>query len=514
MCLKNNNNLTDVNNSEEDIKIVDEDDEVENIINKKIILSSSSLALKQNNNNNKTPKKHDSTTFSNGISTPKSQIISPTSSSTSSKQKSIAKIYDHDKHCGVSLNGSKPCMRSLTCKKHSVNLRRQVEGRSKSFNDLFKQFRDVKIRQNQEQSIVETPKIVVDLNKEDEEVEEQKQDSYSYNNNVYPQPIAVCTYGARYLDNESNYLVWNHKQDNFRSLLSSTFNDYLTKQNSTPEETIVKPRLKTVKPILITLPSSTPINDEQKLTLKRSNSLTKVKTKSLDEVLSPKPTIITSPKIQLPPTPTKSFVLPSNIKLIQAVPTQITKMPIVTTTTNGARRTLITSKKPQTIVPKSPVITTTSSNQQPIITKTTKISPKTSEYIILNGNCVNKSAPTLNGINKLTVISTPNSTTPTKSINLIQTPSIQLSKRCIDNVSTSPSTDNYTFSSPKYIKLSHNTSNGVVTTQQNGINNNSPSTLILTPIAGQSSSSSSNSTVLKSPISKLKIPITTNIRNK
>lgn len=70
-----------------------------------------------------------------------------------------SKIYDPNKHCGVvveeidSMSGAKivrePCTRSLTCKKHSISLRRQVTGRCKSFNELFKEYRDEKLSSNQ-----------------------------------------------------------------------------------------------------------------------------------------------------------------------------------------------------------------------------------------------------------------------------------------------------------------------------------------------------------------------------
>ncbi|PSN39677.1 hypothetical protein C0J52_14426 [Blattella germanica] len=46
--------------------------------------------------------------------------------------------YDPDKHCGV-WNGEskKPCTRSLTCKSHTLSMRRAVSGRSKHFDKLL-----------------------------------------------------------------------------------------------------------------------------------------------------------------------------------------------------------------------------------------------------------------------------------------------------------------------------------------------------------------------------------------
>jgi len=46
--------------------------------------------------------------------------------------------YDPDKHCGVKTSEmEKPCTRSLTCKTHSLTLRRAVPDRSKNFDELL-----------------------------------------------------------------------------------------------------------------------------------------------------------------------------------------------------------------------------------------------------------------------------------------------------------------------------------------------------------------------------------------
>lgn len=53
--------------------------------------------------------------------------------------------YDPNKHCGVQPpEADKPCTRSLTCKTHSLTLRRQVLGRSKNFDDLLNEHRVLK----------------------------------------------------------------------------------------------------------------------------------------------------------------------------------------------------------------------------------------------------------------------------------------------------------------------------------------------------------------------------------
>lgn len=53
--------------------------------------------------------------------------------------------YDPEVHCGVVVvETGKPCTRSLTCKAHSMSLRRAVPGRSKKFDDLLMEHRAAK----------------------------------------------------------------------------------------------------------------------------------------------------------------------------------------------------------------------------------------------------------------------------------------------------------------------------------------------------------------------------------
>ena len=52
-------------------------------------------------------------------------------------RRALQREYNPDKHCGVWDNESKRhCTRALTCKSHSVLLKRNIQGRSKSFDDL------------------------------------------------------------------------------------------------------------------------------------------------------------------------------------------------------------------------------------------------------------------------------------------------------------------------------------------------------------------------------------------
>merc|ERR1719429_104101 len=56
----------------------------------------------------------------------------------SEKKSSRDREYDPNKHCGVvDPDTRKPCTRSLTCKSHSVYLKRKVLGRSGEFDELL-----------------------------------------------------------------------------------------------------------------------------------------------------------------------------------------------------------------------------------------------------------------------------------------------------------------------------------------------------------------------------------------
>lgn len=59
------------------------------------------------------------------------------SSSSTSSSKILPKDYDPDTHCGV-IDGSRgPCMRSITCSNHRIQLRKLVPGRSKDIHQLI-----------------------------------------------------------------------------------------------------------------------------------------------------------------------------------------------------------------------------------------------------------------------------------------------------------------------------------------------------------------------------------------
>ncbi|XP_011298492.1 ataxin-7-like protein 1 [Fopius arisanus] len=70
--------------------------------------------------------------------------------------------YDPDRHCGVwNEETGKPCTRSLTCKAHTVSLRRTVAGRSKSFDKLLAEHRASKDLPNRTSKITVTGTVTL-----------------------------------------------------------------------------------------------------------------------------------------------------------------------------------------------------------------------------------------------------------------------------------------------------------------------------------------------------------------
>lgn len=70
--------------------------------------------------------------------------------------------YDPDRHCGVwNDETGKPCTRSLTCKAHTVSLRRTVIGRSKSFDKLLSDHRAAKELPNRTSKVTVSGTVTV-----------------------------------------------------------------------------------------------------------------------------------------------------------------------------------------------------------------------------------------------------------------------------------------------------------------------------------------------------------------
>ncbi|XP_071529344.1 uncharacterized protein [Panulirus ornatus] len=103
--------------------------------------------------------------------------------------------YDPEVHCGVAVaETGKPCTRSLTCKAHSLSLRRAVLGRSKKFDDLLLEHRAAKEAQTR---AAKPPDAATGL-------------------------IQTCSYNCRRL---GGYLASDHRAD----LLRSAFRNALKK---------------------------------------------------------------------------------------------------------------------------------------------------------------------------------------------------------------------------------------------------------------------------------------------
>ncbi|XP_076261103.1 uncharacterized protein LOC143196985 isoform X2 [Rhynchophorus ferrugineus] len=92
--------------------------------------SSSISSFSSSNSHSNKPKKSAST------SSPRKSSSSATNLN-SNNNKILVKDYDPDMHCGV-VEGSKgPCMRSITCSNHRIQLRKLVSGRSKDIHQLI-----------------------------------------------------------------------------------------------------------------------------------------------------------------------------------------------------------------------------------------------------------------------------------------------------------------------------------------------------------------------------------------
>ncbi|GET56369.1 SCA7-domain-containing protein [Rhizophagus irregularis DAOM 181602=DAOM 197198] len=83
------------------------------------------------------------------------------------KVKSRNKKIDLDKQCGViNSHNNKPCTRSLTCKSHSLTLKRSVTGRSQLFDTLLSRYQKKSIVRSQGEN--NKPNNNNDNNKQDD----------------------------------------------------------------------------------------------------------------------------------------------------------------------------------------------------------------------------------------------------------------------------------------------------------------------------------------------------------
>ncbi|RZF37134.1 hypothetical protein LSTR_LSTR015324 [Laodelphax striatellus] len=90
--------------------------------------------------------------------TPAPQALQDKTAAPKSRQnlrKMKGKVFDVDKHCGVITEDMKHCTRSLTCRRHSALLKRMIEGRSKSFDQLLADHKAAKDVLNKQKKTVE-----------------------------------------------------------------------------------------------------------------------------------------------------------------------------------------------------------------------------------------------------------------------------------------------------------------------------------------------------------------------
>ena len=78
-------------------------------------------------------------------------------------KKKDKKRLDLDRHCGVLLDTGEYCVRSLKCKNHTLNMKRQVLGRSNSFDVLYND-------STRPSKITSTPPAIVNSLSPDQEV--------------------------------------------------------------------------------------------------------------------------------------------------------------------------------------------------------------------------------------------------------------------------------------------------------------------------------------------------------
>ena len=189
--------------------------------------------------------------------------------------------YDANKHCGVWLpDMEKPCTRSLTCKTHSLTLRRAVQGRIKNFDELLAEHRaekeealraqgievkptkkDLLKMQRQQQLLLKQQKLEAsqsskcnnssatkqtlqihtetNINLKNSSITKenincsvnttlssstlsQQSQPINVHMNHHPQPVALCNYNVRRIS--SCVRLTNRKWDLTASLLMSAFN--------------------------------------------------------------------------------------------------------------------------------------------------------------------------------------------------------------------------------------------------------------------------------------------------
>ncbi len=161
------------------------------------------------------------------------QFSKPIAISTGSQNlKTSKKLYDADKHCGVlcGSNDLKPCMRSLTCKKHSISLRRQVCGRSKPFNELVKELKLKKQEKQITPDLIECVMQPPPVQHQPISIPNQSSHRSSSGPSANNVPYSLCTFNSRLVNN--SFPVYNYKNDLFRYVFSKTVSNFLVYNNN------------------------------------------------------------------------------------------------------------------------------------------------------------------------------------------------------------------------------------------------------------------------------------------
>ncbi|EXX69696.1 Sgf73p [Rhizophagus irregularis DAOM 197198w] len=124
---------------------------------------------------------------------------------------------DLDKQCGVIVPpNNTPCTRSLTCKSHSMALKRGVLGRSQSYDILLAQYQKKSIGRpqnngvpnNKQDNTKKDGKVVVP-EKEEEVVDSEEEVDAVMEAIMYSNPRPLVTRSTSYVPQRSNYFIYN-----------------------------------------------------------------------------------------------------------------------------------------------------------------------------------------------------------------------------------------------------------------------------------------------------------------
>lgn len=124
---------------------------------------------------------------------------------------------DLDKQCGVIVPpNNTPCTRSLTCKSHSMALKRGVLGRSQSYDILLAQYQKKSIGRpqnngvpnNKQDNTKKDGKVVVP-EKEEEVVDSEEEVEAVMEAIMYSNPRPLVTRSTSYVPQRSNYFIYN-----------------------------------------------------------------------------------------------------------------------------------------------------------------------------------------------------------------------------------------------------------------------------------------------------------------